>query len=304
MRLSTKKLYSKKLTCTKNKAAPFRGGFFIYGGKMTKNQEIEVKLKAPFPKSDIEFRIAKVNKQNRKAQVLAYITSRAVMDRLDAVFGSDKWSDEYDVLENGVTCRLSAKLNGDFITKQDAAPFTEIEALKGAFSDALKRASVKFGIGRYLYNLPNLYVEILPEKPDTLKQVVHYYVSNEISGWWVEPDLPDSVIRSEGELENQNPTVNFHLLTLYQKLSHLVDLEVITSAKHSDYIKKLDNKTTGPGLLKYFNKQCDLLYNLYLLVQKNKISTEQRMNIYNRVMSTRMNGFPAIEKELKQLEVA
>ncbi len=72
------------------------------------------------------------------------------MDRLDEVFGCEKWSDEYQVLEIGVTCKLSVKLNGEFITKEDAAPFTSIEALKGSFSDALKRAAVKFGIGRYL----------------------------------------------------------------------------------------------------------------------------------------------------------
>ena len=271
---------------------------------MTQIQEIEVKLKAPFPRADIEFRIAKVNKQNGKAQVLAYVTSRAVMDRLDAVFGCEKWSDEYEVLENGVTCKLSAKLNGDFITKQDAAPFTEIEALKGAFSDALKRAAVKFGIGRYLYKLSNLTVDILPNKPEKPQKTLHYYLSSEISGWWEEPDLPDRALQDGGESENQDVSVDFRALTLYQKLSHLVDLEVITGAKHADYIKKLSNQTTGPGLLKYFNKQCDLLYNLHVLAQKNKVSAEQRITIYNRVMSARMNAFPIIEKELQKLEAA
>ena len=120
---------------------------------MTQIQEIEVKLKEPFPSEDIEFRIAKVNKQNRKARALAYITSRAVMDRLDEVFGCEKWSDEYEVLENGVTCKLSVKLNGGFITKQDAAPFTQIEALKGAFSELFSLFIVKSSTGTHLKTL-------------------------------------------------------------------------------------------------------------------------------------------------------
>ena len=35
---------------------------------------------------------------------------------------------------------------------------------KAAFSDALKRAAVKFGIGRYLYRLPSQWVDYDPQK--------------------------------------------------------------------------------------------------------------------------------------------
>ena len=36
------------------------------------------------------------------------------------------------------------------------------DRLKAAFSDALKRAAVKFGIGRYLYRLPQQWVRLRP----------------------------------------------------------------------------------------------------------------------------------------------
>jgi hypothetical protein len=38
------------------------------------------------------------------------------------------------------------------------------DRLKAAFSDALKRAAVKFGIGRYLYRLPSQWVDYDPQK--------------------------------------------------------------------------------------------------------------------------------------------
>ena len=39
---------------------------------------------------------------------------------------------------------------------------TDVEGEKGAISDALKRTAVKLGIGRYLYNLPAVWVPIEP----------------------------------------------------------------------------------------------------------------------------------------------
>ncbi len=272
-------------------------------------REIEQKLKAPFPAEDIEYRVVRVSKDSRRALVLPYITSRAVMDRLDEVFGCEKWTDEYEVLPSGVTCKLSAKLNGDFITKQDAAPYTNIEALKGAFSDALKRAAVKFGIGRYLYKQPDSYVDILPQKPARAKGELHYYHSSDLSGWWIEPEL-----LSEGKIEEKtsskqsgqlkDDTAEFKALTLPQKLAKLAELEIITAKKNSNYEARINDKSTAPGLLTYFEKQFELLHSLHCLAQSSKVSDATRATIYKRIMSSRLNGFPAIENEIRELEAA
>jgi hypothetical protein len=81
------------------------------------------------------------------------------MDRLDQAAGVGGWHDAYDCLPDGsVVCRLSVKIGQTWITKLDVgAPSDQSDAgdkRKAAFSDALKRAAVKFGIGRYLYDLP------------------------------------------------------------------------------------------------------------------------------------------------------
>lgn len=87
--------------------------------------------------------------------MLPYITARTVMDRLDQVVGPENWWDHFQVLNRGVLCALTIRLpNGELLTKEDAgAPAgmeDEGDNEKSAFSDALKRAAVKFGIGRYL----------------------------------------------------------------------------------------------------------------------------------------------------------
>lgn len=116
-------------------------------------------LKKPFPANDIEWRIQQATIWNGKprALVLAYITNRAVQNRLDEVCGPGNWKDDFSITENGVICKLSIKIDNEWISKSDGAPFTNIEAFKGGISDSEKRAAVKWGIGRYLYDLPKTY---------------------------------------------------------------------------------------------------------------------------------------------------
>lgn len=108
-----------------------------------------------------EIRFLPRNVRDGRALALAYLTARAVMDRLDTVLGIDCWRDEYTHLPNGsVMCALSVRFDpeGDWITKSDVGGESEqpdeSDRQKAAISDALKRAAVKFGVGRYLYQLP------------------------------------------------------------------------------------------------------------------------------------------------------
>src|SRR3989337_3858256 len=79
-------------------------------------------LAQPCPISEIEFRAGATNQEKTKALALAYITSRAGMARLDTVMGPSNWKDEYTAGHaGGVLCSLSLRIDGEWITKQDAA---------------------------------------------------------------------------------------------------------------------------------------------------------------------------------------
>lgn len=82
-----------------------------------------------------------------------YITARMVMDRLDDVVSPIGWTDSYIVLSDGsVECSLSITFDGsEWLTRCDVGTAEGTEPMKSAYSDALKRAAVKFGVGRYLY---------------------------------------------------------------------------------------------------------------------------------------------------------
>lgn len=121
--------------------------------------DIYTKLAEPFSSTDLEWRAGAVNEDKTKALALAYITSRAVMDRLDRVVGPANWRDEYKPgPDGGLICGLSLRVEGEWITKWDGAENTLFEEVKGGLSGAFKRAAVKWGIGRYLYRLPNVWV--------------------------------------------------------------------------------------------------------------------------------------------------
>lgn len=110
-------------------------------------------LFAEFPQDAISWRAQSVNKEGTKALALAYIDARDVMDRLDQMVGVAEWQDRYEFSGTKTICYLSVRVDGEWITKADGAGDTDVEAEKGAISDAFKRAAVKWGIGRYLYEM-------------------------------------------------------------------------------------------------------------------------------------------------------
>ncbi len=136
--------------------------------------EVWQKLSEPFPPGEVQWRIEALSRDKKRALVVPYVDARTVLDRLDRAVGPEGWQDAYEVLadaertvkdERGerrerlveVKCRLTVL----GVTKEDVG---EGDSLKAAFSDALKRAAVKFGVGRYLYRLEKQWVDYDPEK--------------------------------------------------------------------------------------------------------------------------------------------
>lgn len=124
-------------------------------------------LSAPFEVREVKFKPQSV--KGNRALALAYIDCRVIQDRLDEVLGVENWMDDYEILADGsVVCRLRLKLGAEWVTKTDVGSPSEQpdggDRLKAAFSDALKRAAVKYGIGRYLYRLPAVWTDYDPQK--------------------------------------------------------------------------------------------------------------------------------------------
>jgi hypothetical protein len=134
--------------------------------------DINKALAAPFDPKEVKFRAGAI--AGARALALAYVDARVIQDRLDAVVGPTGWQDDYDPLPDGsVVCRLRLKIGDEWLCKVDVGGPSEQpdggDRLKAAFSDALKRAAVKFGVGRYLYRLTSQWVDYDPQKRQIIK---------------------------------------------------------------------------------------------------------------------------------------
>jgi hypothetical protein len=129
--------------------------------------ELYTALCEPFPIEEISWRVGPTNEKRKKpdepyrGQPLCYIDARTVMDRLDSICQFDGWQCTYTPgVGTSIVCNIGLLIAGDWIWKADGAGATDMEAEKGTLSDAFKRAAVRWGVGRYLYEVKAPWLEL------------------------------------------------------------------------------------------------------------------------------------------------
>jgi hypothetical protein len=129
------------------------------------------KLKEPFNPKIIHWRVGSTNAKKlgckpweaTKGIALAYIDARDVMKRLDQVCG-DSWQVKYPFKG---CCEIGIKVDNEWLWRSNVAGETQVEGEKGQGSDSFKRAAVLWGVGRYLYYLPNVWCDLKNGKIST-----------------------------------------------------------------------------------------------------------------------------------------
>lgn len=120
--------------------------------------EAQAALAAPFAQKLIELKPSNVTKDKTRCMVAAYVDMRAYFARLDRAVGPGGWATSYTMHDRGIVCNLTIlgvtrSSVGDWPAAGDPNAATSAEA------QAFKRACAAFGLGRYLYALPNLWVD-------------------------------------------------------------------------------------------------------------------------------------------------
>ena len=105
-----------------------------------------------------KWRVQSYSKNKPSASCVAYIDARDVMDMLDAVCSPENWQDDYRVVDGKLFAGIGIYTNDQWIWKWDTGTESQTEKEKGKVSDSFKRAAVKWGVGRFLYNLKIQYV--------------------------------------------------------------------------------------------------------------------------------------------------
>ena len=233
------------------------------------NQNIQTKLLAPFGDSDIEWRLQWTDKENTCGIAVPYVSNRAIQARLDEVVGIENWKNEYIPWHSAVysdsnkqtkrqvdsqICGISIYFEDkkEWITKYDGAEDSEIEPIKGGLSDSMKRAAVHWGIGRYLYSMDSVFVDVelnKKGKPDFKKgqrsklDTAHQACVKKIFGGGAtepEPDIkPTAAHNAATSTVTQIPREGAYCV---------VSTAVHPSAKHG-YYTNLQLRDTGGNII-------------------------------------------------------
>jgi hypothetical protein len=119
------------------------------------DRDILARLSEPFRPDQVRWK-PQVISDTGNALAVAYVDPRVVSERLDHVLGGD-WSFHWEPLGvQGDRVVVKSSLTVMGATREDVGEYVlsereQADPWKSAVSDALKRAAVHFGVGRYLY---------------------------------------------------------------------------------------------------------------------------------------------------------
>jgi hypothetical protein len=117
-------------------------------------------LKAAFPANRLGVKIQSFSRDRKRAMLVCYLQHTDVMDRLDQV--DPTWKSEITREERvGDTVYVSLMLTLKGVSRENVG---EGGDPKAAYSDALKRAAMLFGVGRYLYDSETVWVDYVEER--------------------------------------------------------------------------------------------------------------------------------------------
>jgi hypothetical protein len=249
-----------------------------------------------FPETDIEWRIGQsgVYGETDKiwATAFAYLTARAVQQKLDDVCGPWGWRNEFvEWRDQAQVCGISIwnQQRKEWITKWDGADETGFESTKGGLSNSMKRAATQWGIGRYLYNLDRTYVKTSPtriegwnyqapkkDKEGNIK-VPKFY--------WETPELPDWALPEEEKEQRE-------------KEREARKKQVAKNKKAKEEEEKKKKKKPIPGASKLPAKKFitkDQVIVLSDMIKECKIDTVEFLKYYSNLFKVEMKKLEDIE---------
>ena len=139
-------------------------------------KQLLLELEAPFSPKQVQWRVTNTTNDKKRGQVVPYADPRAYTDRLNTLFTPQGWTREYKVetmsnitrLKKGeaivsgkvlVTCTVTIiGLGSHSGTGEEWAD--DDNGMTSADAQAFKRACSCFGLGRYFYDIPAIWIDL------------------------------------------------------------------------------------------------------------------------------------------------
>ena len=257
-------------------------------------------LTRPMMDEEVNWRMDSLMKNGTRVRLLAYIDARAAMERLDEAVGHGGWSDDYMPGPNGgVMCILKLSIDSYWVSKSDVAENTQIEAIKGGVSDAFKRACVKWGIGRNLYDLGDTIVDVVTSYPRGIPKKYIVRVNSKrdnVRGWAVAPSIRDilGIYTDSGApdfepvVENGTPTTPTELANKLRSMpteaESLKELHGIADGDGTGDPIPLTVSVTKDPIVKEVVEQLDAKVVDVVPAKKGRVSKEDMLTVIGNIM--------------------
>jgi hypothetical protein len=139
-------------------------------------KKLFMEFEVPFPAGQVRWRVTNTTNDKKRGQIVPYADPRAYTDRLNALFSPQGWTREYKIetmnnitrLKKGesivsgkvlVTCTVTIiGLWSHSGTGEEWAD--DDNGMTSADAQAFKRACSCFGLGRYFYDFPAIWVDL------------------------------------------------------------------------------------------------------------------------------------------------
>lgn len=123
-----------------------------------------------------KWRIQSFSKTSSSASCVAYVDARDVMRTLDEVVGPENWQSDFKEIKGNLYAGVGIKIDGEWVWKWDCGTESNTEKEKGEASDSFKRASVKWGVSRFLYDIPIQFIKTNePKRHDNYPYPIDHY---------------------------------------------------------------------------------------------------------------------------------
>ena len=133
-------------------------------------------LEVPFPPDQVQWRVTSTTNDKKRGQVVPYADPRAYSDRLNALLSPQGWTREYKVETMSNITRVKkgeSLLSGKVLVICTVTIFglwshsgtgeewaDDDNSVTSADAQAFKRACSCFGLGRYFYDVPAIWVDL------------------------------------------------------------------------------------------------------------------------------------------------
>jgi hypothetical protein len=240
---------------------------------------ILAQLSEPFDPSEIKWRVTHKSKDERRGAVIAYADPRAYQDRLNKIVTPAGWSSSYHVctLTNIMRARGSNKevMSGKVLstckvtidgigehsgTGEDWAD--EECAMTSSDAQAFKRACSAFGLGRYLYNLEEVWVDLDEHKrPKRLPQLPKWAMPAKTAetGKTIAQRSSDSAQQKHGtgnpgRTESIDARIIDEIERCRRELGKQLYYEVVNKIGKSSEAGKIESKEVADAILEWLQR--------------------------------------------------